>query len=130
MLMMLHAENVCRPQVLSTGAVVVDLPGVRDANAARGAVAEKYMKSCNAVWIVADITRAVDNRTAKVWSRSAVHNVCNCPWAARYNTWLLVKLTPNGVVFSLLCNCPGMPSSACISSYALYLLLKTQLMLH
>ncbi|KAL0055055.1 hypothetical protein WJX82_006331 [Trebouxia sp. C0006] len=52
-------------QVLSTGAVVVDLPGVRDANAARGAVAEKYMKSCNAVWIVADITRAVDNRTAK-----------------------------------------------------------------
>ena len=52
--------------MLSTGAVVVDLPGVRDANAARGAVAEKYMKSCNAVWIVADITRAVDNRTAKV----------------------------------------------------------------
>ena len=69
MLMMLHAENVCRPQVLSTGAVVVDLPGVRDANAARGAVAEKYMKSCNAVWIVADITRAVDNRTAKVCMR-------------------------------------------------------------
>ena len=56
--------SIC--QVLSTGAVVVDLPGVRDANAARGAVAEKYMKSCNAVWIVADITRAVDNRTAKV----------------------------------------------------------------
>ncbi|DBA74384.1 TPA: hypothetical protein ACH3X1_011148 [Trebouxia sp. C0004] len=52
-------------QLLSTGAVVVDLPGVRDANAARGAVAEKYMKTCNAVWIVADITRAVDNRTAK-----------------------------------------------------------------
>jgi len=47
----------------------VDLPGVRDANAARGAVAEKYMKSCNAVWIVADITRAVDNRTAKVCTR-------------------------------------------------------------
>lgn len=45
---------------------MVDLPGVRDANVARGAVAEKYMKSCNAVWIVADITRAVDNRTAKV----------------------------------------------------------------
>ena len=44
----------------------MDLPGVRDANAARGAVAEKYMKSCNAVWIVADVTRAVDNRTAKV----------------------------------------------------------------
>ena len=23
-------------------------------------------------------------------------------WAARYNTWLLIKLTPNGVVFSFL----------------------------
>lgn len=59
-------DSIAFMQVLSTGAVVVDLPGVRDANAARGAVAEKYMKSCNAVWIVADITRAVDNRTAKV----------------------------------------------------------------
>ena len=62
-------------QVLSTGAVVVDLPGVRDANAARGAVAEKYMKSCNAVWIVADITRAVDNRTAKVRDLSLPHRM-------------------------------------------------------
>lgn len=68
---MLHAHaGAVAVQVLSTGAVVVDLPGVRDANAARGAVAEKYMKSCNAVWIVADITRAVDNRTAKVWDLS------------------------------------------------------------
>ena len=25
-----------------------------------------------------------------------------CPWAARYNTWLLIKLTPKGVVFSFL----------------------------
>ena len=55
---------------------MVDLPGVRDANAARGAVAEKYMKSCNAVWIVADITRAVDNRTAKVLLTLAVHLAC------------------------------------------------------
>jgi len=23
-------------------------------------------------------------------------------WAARYNTWLLIKLTPKGVVFSFL----------------------------
>jgi len=23
-------------------------------------------------------------------------------WAARYNTWLLIKLTPKGIVFSLL----------------------------
>jgi len=24
------------------------------------------------------------------------------PWAARYNTWLLITLTPKGVVFSFL----------------------------
>ena len=24
------------------------------------------------------------------------------PWAARYNTWLLIKLTPKGIVFSFL----------------------------
>ncbi len=26
----------------------------------------------------------------------------NYPWAAQYNTWLLIKLTPKGVVFSFL----------------------------
>ncbi len=25
-----------------------------------------------------------------------------CTWTARYNTWLLIKLTPKGVVFSFL----------------------------
>ena len=29
---------------------------------------------------------------------------CNAPWAAQYNTWLLIKLTPKGVVFSFLFN--------------------------
>jgi len=28
-----------------------------------------------------------------------------CTWAARYNTWLLIKLTPKGVVFSFLVTC-------------------------
>ena len=46
--------------------VLVDLPGTRDANEARGRVAEEYMRRLSAVWIVADITRAVDNKTAKV----------------------------------------------------------------
>ncbi|GIL47172.1 hypothetical protein Vafri_4060, partial [Volvox africanus] len=58
--------KVCRIQhnwkLLSGGAVLVDLPGVRDANEARGAVAEEYMKNLRAV---ADITRAVDDKTAK-----------------------------------------------------------------
>ncbi len=28
--------------------------------------------------------------------------VIETPWAARYNTWLLLKLTPEGEVFSFL----------------------------
>lgn len=39
-------------------------PGVQDSNAARVAVADKYMRDCNALWIVAPITRAVDDKTS------------------------------------------------------------------
>lgn len=52
--------------VLSTGAVLVDLPGVQDANLARVAVAENYMKHCRAFWIVTPIVRAVDDQAAKI----------------------------------------------------------------
>eukprot|EP00198_Chlamydomonas_reinhardtii_P008705 XP_001698042.1 predicted protein [Chlamydomonas reinhardtii] len=61
--------KVCRIahrwKLLEGGVVLVDLPGTRDANEARGRVAEEYMRRLSAVWIVADITRAVDNKTAK-----------------------------------------------------------------
>jgi hypothetical protein len=44
--------RVCRIRhnwpVLATGAMLVDLPGVRDANAARGRVAETYLKASQA----------------------------------------------------------------------------------
>ncbi|KAK3352312.1 hypothetical protein B0T25DRAFT_181918 [Lasiosphaeria hispida] len=50
---------------LSTGACLVDLPGIQDSNAARAAVAAKYMMECTGLWIVAPITRAVDDKTAK-----------------------------------------------------------------
>ena len=56
--------NVKSP-ALNTGAVIVDLPGVHDANAARAAVAEGYMKQCTGLWIVAPINRAVDDKAAK-----------------------------------------------------------------
>ncbi|POS69620.1 hypothetical protein DHEL01_v211986 [Diaporthe helianthi] len=55
----------CRAEALSTGLVVVDLPGVADSNAARSAVASKYMAECTAVWVVAPIKRATDNKAAK-----------------------------------------------------------------
>jgi GTPase SAR1 family protein len=54
-----------KSHALSTGAVIVDLPGVQDSNAARAAVAQGYMKQCNSLWIVAPITRAVDDKAAK-----------------------------------------------------------------
>ncbi|KAI1502359.1 hypothetical protein F5X99DRAFT_379222 [Biscogniauxia marginata] len=54
-----------KADALSTGAVLVDLPGVQDSNAARAAVAANYMKLCTGLWIVAPITRAVDDKTAK-----------------------------------------------------------------
>ncbi|KAJ3579022.1 hypothetical protein NPX13_g1542 [Xylaria arbuscula] len=54
-----------KADVLSTGAVIVDLPGVKDSNAARAAVAGKYIKKCNAIWIVSSITRAVDDQAAQ-----------------------------------------------------------------
>ncbi|KAG2439503.1 hypothetical protein HXX76_004857 [Chlamydomonas incerta] len=61
--------KVCRIahrwKLLEGGVVLVDLPGTRDANEARGRVAEEYMRRLSAVWVVADITRAVDNKTAK-----------------------------------------------------------------
>ncbi|KAL9037208.1 MAG: hypothetical protein Q9214_005802, partial [Letrouitia sp. 1 TL-2023] len=50
---------------LSTGAVIVDLPGVHDSNAARAAVAEGYLKKTTGLWIVAPINRAVDDKAAK-----------------------------------------------------------------
>lgn len=54
-----------RAAALSTGAVIVDLPGVHDSNAARAAVAQGYMKQCTGLWIVAPINRAVDDKAAK-----------------------------------------------------------------
>ncbi|KAH8691825.1 hypothetical protein BGW36DRAFT_437369 [Talaromyces proteolyticus] len=50
---------------LSTGAVIVDLPGVHDSNPARAAVSKSYLKQCTGLWIVAPITRAVDDKAAK-----------------------------------------------------------------
>ncbi|KAL0070835.1 hypothetical protein AAF712_002056 [Marasmius tenuissimus] len=61
----------CNSPCLATGAVLVDLPGmsapswVGDTNAARSNVCSSYMKNAHYIWIVAPITRAVDDRTAR-----------------------------------------------------------------
>jgi hypothetical protein len=54
-----------KSSALSTGAVIVDLPGVQDSNAARAAVAQNYLKNCTGLWVVAPIVRAVDDKAAK-----------------------------------------------------------------
>ncbi|KAK2014761.1 hypothetical protein LZ32DRAFT_527996 [Colletotrichum eremochloae] len=54
-----------KSDVVSTGVVLVDLPGGRDSNATRAAVAAKYVKECSSLWVVAPINRAVDDKTAK-----------------------------------------------------------------
>lgn len=54
-----------KSKVLSTGTVLVDLPGVQDSNAARSAVAERFRAECSSIWIVSPINRAVDDKAAK-----------------------------------------------------------------
>ncbi|KAJ7700013.1 hypothetical protein B0H17DRAFT_274436 [Mycena rosella] len=55
----------CPSAALATGAVLVDLPGTGDANAARNSIAKTYLKKCDCIWILAPITRAVDDKIAK-----------------------------------------------------------------
>ena len=55
----------CKAKALSTGAILVDLPGVADLNAARNNIAKEYMKKANFFWILADINRAVSDGTAQ-----------------------------------------------------------------
>jgi hypothetical protein len=51
--------------VLSTGGVLIDAPGVHDDNSARDAVVKRKLKDADAVWIVSNIVRAVNDKTAK-----------------------------------------------------------------
>lgn len=50
---------------LKTGGVLVDAPGVHDDNSARDGVVKKKLKEADAVWIVSNIVRAVNDKTAK-----------------------------------------------------------------
>lgn len=54
-----------RASVLKEGICLVDLPGVHDANAARSAVARKYMVQASSLWVVASIKRAIDDEAAR-----------------------------------------------------------------
>ena len=52
-------------EALANGATIVDLPGGHDSNAARAAVAARFMQQCTGLWIVSPIGRAVSDKAAK-----------------------------------------------------------------
>lgn len=51
--------------LLRSGAVLVDAPGVNDDNSARDGVVKAYLRDADSVWIVSNIKRAVNDKTAK-----------------------------------------------------------------
>ncbi|XP_071177089.1 titin homolog isoform X3 [Mytilus edulis] len=51
--------------VCSNGCTLVDLPGVRDSNAARDRIAKDYLKNCSVILVVAEVHRASTSKTAK-----------------------------------------------------------------
>jgi hypothetical protein len=55
---------------LQPGITLVDAPGLNDSNASRNAVVSRYLRDSDAIWIVSNITRAVNDKTAKVLSRN------------------------------------------------------------
>ncbi|PQE31814.1 tat pathway signal sequence protein [Rutstroemia sp. NJR-2017a WRK4] len=62
-------------EVLKTGVVLADLPGLQDTNLARVRTTQKYILSCDHVFIVADISRCLTNNTLQsaLYSELARH---------------------------------------------------------
>lgn len=54
-----------KSKILKDGAVLVDLPGIKDSNAARSAVSERYLMKCNSIWVVSPIHRATNDESAR-----------------------------------------------------------------
>ncbi|RUO96544.1 hypothetical protein BC936DRAFT_141860, partial [Jimgerdemannia flammicorona] len=52
-------------EILRSGAILVDLPGVGTTDAITSAVTCNYLKSAKAFWVVHDILRAADNQNAR-----------------------------------------------------------------
>ena len=51
--------------LLKTGCVLVDAPGVNDSNSTRDAIVKRHLKNADSIWIVSNINRAVNDKTAK-----------------------------------------------------------------
>eukprot|EP00301_Raphidiophrys_heterophryoidea_P005572 c12327_g1_i3.p1 GENE.c12327_g1_i3~~c12327_g1_i3.p1 ORF type:complete len:851 (-),score=232.50 c12327_g1_i3:423-2975(-) len=51
--------------ILRSGTILVDAPGLNDDNSSRDKIVKSYLKSADSVWIVSNINRAVNDKTAK-----------------------------------------------------------------
>lgn len=49
--------------LLACGAILIDLPGIGDSNAARNSITQNYLRRADRVFIVAPIARVVSERT-------------------------------------------------------------------
>ncbi|PSR72902.1 hypothetical protein PHLCEN_2v11269 [Hermanssonia centrifuga] len=80
----------CSSPILSTGLVLLDLPGEVDANAARQSVSQRYKKKCNHMGIVTHAVRAKDDATAHALMNIFYHS--STPLVAKESTDLLMKV--------------------------------------
>lgn len=60
-----YVEIFTKSPLLESDMVLIDLPGVHDSNRARAQKAKDYIKTCSNLFIVAPLTRAVDDKSAK-----------------------------------------------------------------
>jgi len=83
----------CHSKALSTGAILVDLPGVADANAARSVIAKDYMK----LVVLHPMTRMVSNKTSRrcqaIWILAPITVSKTSQIASSSNPCLSVPLT-------------------------------------
>ncbi|RDW73267.1 hypothetical protein BP6252_07174 [Coleophoma cylindrospora] len=61
-------------QVLKTGAVLTDLPGLQDTNLARVRATQEYLTKCDNIFIVANISRAISDQSLK----SSLYSALSC----------------------------------------------------
>ena len=52
-------------EILMFGCCLIDLPGTNDNVSSRAEVAEQHIKTCDRIWVVSDIKRAVNDGVAK-----------------------------------------------------------------
>lgn len=95
----------CKADVLASGAVLVDLPGVGDANAARESVAKEYGKAAHMVF-AAPIGRAVSDKLAK--STFSFFFLFLLFFVALFGVWLrLVFVSPEVRAGCVACGADG-----------------------